>query len=293
MALPHFLLSKYILYNWSMSFAHNIKLEILEQEFAEKNAKAFVSGLIAATGVKEDNNFIVKVNKEDICSHIEDMLGQMNIKHSKNEQNKNWVVIHDFVKLDKISQPSYFFAGCFVGGGSISDTQSTSYHLEMQFYNESEAEKVQTFLNKYSFNFNMIQRKKMFVLYLKRSEQISDFLKAIQAFKSLMKFEDARISRDFRNQLNRYSNLDTYNQHKLAISSEEFIHRWDFIKERDLTHKFRPEEIAFFELKTHQRYSSLQELAELYNKKMKTNKTKSGLNHWLIKLKNIYERFDQ
>jgi len=64
-------------------------------------------------------------------------------------------------KQGEIKQPGYYFAGVFVGGGSISDPASTSYHLEIQLYSSTEANKIKGFLNKYDFDFTMIQRRKL------------------------------------------------------------------------------------------------------------------------------------
>ena len=273
-----------------MSFALSIKKEVLSQEFAVKQAEAFVSGLIASSSERVGSKTYVKINNSDISKIIRDLMNQLKINFESAPTNKNWIVLKSYNPLIDISQPSYFFAGTFVGGGSISDTESNSYHLEIQFYSHGEAERIKNFLNKYSFQFTLIQRRKLFVLYIKKSEQISDFLRAIQAFNSLMEFENARISRDFHNQLNRYSNLDSYNQNKLAIASSRFIEEYKYIKSKGLVSLFREPEIIFFELKVENQFSSLNELTKLLKEKHGITKTRAGLNHWLIKLRKIYNQ---
>lgn len=271
----------------TMSFAQEIKQEVLSQELAIEQARAFISGLISSSAERSDSKIFVKLNNPQISTIIKDLMLQLNINFNSAKENKNWIVLKNYKTAIKINQPSYFFAGAFVGNGSISDTASNSYHLEIQFYSHAEAEKLQKFLNKYSFKFTLIQRRKLFVLYLKKSEQISDFLRAIQAFKALMQFEDARISRDMYNQLNRYSNLDAYNQQKLAKASAVFVKQYQKIKDNRLTHLFRGPEIAFYEMKMRNKYSSLDELTKMYEKKTGIKKTRAGLNHWIIKLRNI------
>lgn len=272
-----------------MSFAHMVKNEVLNQELALEQAHALVSGLIGSSGVRDGSKQIVKLNNENISKIIQDLMKQLKINFESTRENKNWIIVRDYKPLTDIKQPSFYFAGAFVGGGSISDVTSTSYHLEIQMYSHSEAVKIQNFLNKYSFEFSLIQRRKLFVLYIKKSEQIADFLRAIQAFNSLMLFEDARISRDFHNQLNRYSNLDAYNQNKLAKSTARFMNLYDEMKKNKLEHYFREVELNFYDLKAHNKYSSLDELTKLYFKKYGINKTRAGFNHWIIKLKKIID----
>lgn len=272
-----------------MSFSHQIKKEILSHEFSVEQADAFISGLVASSGVRDGSKQVVKLNNEDVSETIRHMINQMKIKHTISNQNKNWIVFEEYEPTRDVKMPGYFFAGIFVGGGSISDPQSTSYHLEMQFYSMVLAQKVQQFLNEYDFKFSLIQRRLNWVLYLKKAEMITDFLRVIQAFNCLLEFEDARINRDFKNQLNRYSNLDTYNQSKLAKASAKFNKQFQYIKDNNLQAKFRDQEMIFFEMKKNNPYSSLEELTELYEKKTGIKKTRAGLSHYLIKLRNIVE----
>ena len=274
-----------------MSFALEIKEEVLSQEFAVEQANAFISGLIATSSERRGSRLFIKLNNQEISNTIIHMMEQLKLKVSSSPENKNWIVLSDYKVMTEIKLPSYYFAGAFVGGGSISDTESNSYHLELQLYSHAEAERLQTFLNKHSFKFTLIQRRKMFVLYIKKSEQISDFLRATQAFNSLMRFEDSRIQRDFHNQLNRYSNLDTYNQQKLAKATIEFMDLYNTVKENGLISQFRRPEIEFFDLKVENQYSSLEELSILYEERTGNKKTRAGLNHWIRKLRQVVSDF--
>lgn len=272
-----------------MSFALDIKNEILQHEYSAEQAEAFVAGLIAASGQRQGSSYIVKMNNIEVSELIRDLINQMDIKHSISKENRNWIVFENYQPHEEIKMPSQYFAGIFVSGGSISDKTSTNYHLEMQFYSHMIAKKVQIFLNKYNFDFHLIQRRKNWVLYIKKSEQISDYLRAIEAFNSLMAFEDERINRDYKNHLNRYSNLDTYNQSKLAKSSKKFQDQYKWIKENGWIGEFREEEIIFFDLKVKNPYSSLEELTHSYFRKTGIRKTRAGLSHYLIKMRKIIE----
>jgi len=72
----------------------------------------------------------------------------------------------------------------------------------------------------------------------------------------------------------------------LAESFIDFKKQYLFIKDKNMTSLFREEEIKFYELKLKNPYKSLVELVIIYNKTSEI-KTKSGLSHYLIKLRRI------
>ena len=236
-----------MLYNLSMSFALEIKNEILLKEFSNEKTKSFLDGVASSSKHSNDDKIILKFSNNEILDLIKQMFENINVEYSTSSKNPNWIEIDGYEFNDEITDPSAFFGGVFVGGGSVSDINSTSYHLEMGFESSLEAKKTLNFLNNYpSFDFTLTQRRLKWIVYIKKSEQISDFFKAIEAQTSLMRFENVRIERDFNNQLNRYSNLDVYNQSKLAKSSAEFIAQYELIVENGLESEFRDIEIRFF-----------------------------------------------
>lgn len=276
-----------------MSFALLVKQELLSLHYSHRGAIEFISGIIATSILSSQNEYVININNHELANLIRDMLGQMKIKYLSHDLNRNFITLPDFPyehDLLKIKTPSWYFGGAFVGGGSISKLSASSYHLEIQLHSRFKALEMLNFLNQKRFNFHLIQRRKMWVIYLKRSEQISDFLKAIQAFNSLIKFEDERIIRDYKNHINRYSNLDAYNLQKMANAHVEFELMIDEIKANHLTKLFSEKEQNFFKLKLNNPYVALQELVSLYNDTYKAKITKSGLNHYLIKLKKIVNR---
>ncbi len=271
-----------------MSFSIEVKQEILSQEFNKEQAFALINGIIDSSGEDIGNTYAIKLNNNEISSEVRDILQELKIKNTLDKQNKNWIIINkeNFSLEEKIKQPGYYFAGVFLAGGSISDPNTSSYHLEVQFYYQKNATKVMKYLDKYKFNFQLIQRRKKWVIYLKKSDLISDFLKAVQATNSLIKFEDVRIQRDYLNHLNRYSNLDLHNQEKLSKASAYHLENYEYILENKLQHMFNKNELIFFETKKQNPFSSLAELVIILREKG-IKKTRAGLNHWLIKLRKI------
>ena len=272
-----------------MSFTLKIKKEILNQEYSKSQAHDFISGLVASSAIKtKTQSYLIKIRNYEVASTIKDMFWQLNLNYNQSKINKNYIILNDFVPNRNVKHPHNFFSGIFVGGGSVSNPLSTSYHLELQFFDSLLASKVCRFLNAYDFNFNEIKRRNNWVLYIKKSEMITDFIRVMQAFRSLIDFENVRINRDFRNQLNRYSNLDAYNQKKLARASNNFKMMYEFLKAQNIIYYFNEKETTFFELKFNNLYSSLAELTIKYEQKTGIQKTRAGLNHYLYKLKKIY-----
>ena len=56
-----------------------------------------------------------------------------------------------------------------------------------------------------------LERKKGFIVYIKESEKITEFLSVIGAHQALLYFEDVRILKDMRNSVNRLVNCETAN----------------------------------------------------------------------------------
>lgn len=280
-------MSPSVSYNIGMSFTHEIKQEILDLEFSKEEAFNFIYGLVASAGIETGYFTIIRISTNQYQKHIQDILKELKMEYKK---VGSYIQIDSLKRNKEIKHPNYFLAGLFVGGGSVSDFNSTSYHLEIQFHSSSNASKLLPLLNSYNFSFNSIRRRTKTVLYIKKQTEISDFLMAIFAHKSALKFEDARIQRDMYNAINRYSNLDVYNQSKLAKASRNFIRMWMFVEKNNLYHEFNDKEINFFKLKEENQYSSLMELSLLYNEKYNTNKTRAGLNHWIYKLRRIVNK---
>lgn len=104
-----------------------------------------------------------------------------------------------------------------MASGSCNDPVSSNYHLEIVLKDEEFANQVIKLTNKIkniNFNFKLIKRRNSYVVYLKKSDLISDFLAFIEANASCIKFENVRVDRDFSNVTNRLLNCDTYNYKK-------------------------------------------------------------------------------
>ena len=69
------------------------------------------------------------------------------------------------------------------------------------------------------------------------------------------------------------------------------MEQWNFIEAHNLQDKFTREQLLFFNFKKNHPFLPLSQIVEELAHKYQIVKTKGGLNHWLIKLRNVYEQF--
>lgn len=115
-----------------------------------------------------------------------------------------------------------YLRGVFLGSGSMTDPRR-SYHLEIVTQREEYAENLISLINNYNVYPRMSSRRDNVVVYLKEGGQISDFLALIGAHDALMVFENTRIQKGMRNQVNRIVNCETANLNKAVDAAQRQI----------------------------------------------------------------------
>lgn len=167
--------------------------------------------------------------------------------------------------------------GVFLGSGSINNPEK-KYHLEIIFNSEENMEFVKQLLNKYFIKMKSFDNS----LYAKEGEEISKFLAFIGANNSVLKFEEIRVIRDMRNNVNRIVNCETANINKTINASLKQIEDIKFIIKMNKFHELSEnlQEIANLRLENPE--VSLVELGKLLSSPI----GKSGVNY---RLKSISE----
>ncbi len=172
-----------------------------------------------------------------------------------------------------------FLKGVYLGSGCIADPE-TEYHLEIILPDEARVDIVSRFLKKIKLRPKYIERQNGFVIYIKEAEQISTFLSVIQANKSKIEFEQVRVEKDVKNNLNRYINCEMANIAKTAATSVRQIDAINYLKKVKLFDSLPDVLKEAAELREKHSNDSLEELAS----KAKEKVSKSGMNHRLTKL---------
>ena len=287
------LLSAYIRINGSLVFRHKSTLLQLNMEnakiaqFIYKNINDIYK-TNAELVVKERNN----LNKSksymiEIDESSEEIMSDLEISFLEGKISKNIVKNDDTI--------SGYLAGAFLAAGSVNSPVTSNYHLEIALNSENYAKWLAKLFARYK-NSNIepkiATRRDQYVLYFKKSDQISNFLIMIGAVSSCLEFEDVRAARDLNNSYNRLTNMDTANMKRTietgkrqakeirVIDKYLGIDNLGNIKERELCH-----------LRLENEAASLQELADLMSEKFKKTITKSNINHLFRSIHEFYLRF--
>ena len=177
----------------------------------------------------------------------------------------------------------------FLIKGSINDPKTNNYHLELVLNDEVEALQLQTILSQVGINGKIITRSKGIVLYLKKAEEIGDFLGYIGAMNARFIFEDLRIKKDLANYVNRIINCDVANEQKVLRSAKSQI---DDIEKIEKTMGFlnlSPRLMNAIILRTTHPEDSLAQLSEKSEEEIGRYISKSGLSHCFRDLKELAE----
>ena len=177
-----------------------------------------------------------------------------------------------------------YLRGVFLGGGSISDPEKT-YHIEIVTDNKPFATDIMNLINTYGLNAKIVKRKNSYVVYMKESENIVDFLNIIGAHNALLNIENIRIFKEMRNNVNRLVNCETANLSKTVNAAMRQINNIQYIKDNMGLKKLPKSLRDMAELRLLHRDYSLSELGEVMNPPI----GKSGVNHRLRRLDQIAE----
>ncbi len=172
----------------------------------------------------------------------------------------------------------------FLINGFITDP-GKKYHLEFFYTDYSHAYGLKRLLASFGMTAKIIERKNKFVVYLKDSEQISDLLKIIEAYLSLLKLEEIKVYKEVRNNINRRVNCETYNSGKTAEASVREQKAITFIIKSGFFDRLSPKLKETAEVRLENPDLSYAELGKLLEKPV----GKSGVYHRLQNIVKIAE----
>lgn len=301
-----------------VSFSREVKEEVVFNDFDVCCSKAMLCAIIKINGTLSLNQqgltLTVRTENAKIASKVHKMLKEIYapsiefLVSRKMKLKKNNVYILRISKareiLDDLSLMSglgfsdlpskqllskdcckrAYLAGAFLSSGSVNNPETSNYHLEMSVNEEEYAKFLLSLMNRFDLHAKSIKRRSKYVVYLKSSEKIGDFLRAIGASQSVMNFESTRIDRNMSNTVNRWNNCDIANEMKMMASANKQVEDINvvamFLGLEMLDEKTRS--IAEVRLKYPE--LSLLELASVYYQETGITISKSGLHHRLKKI---------
>ena len=202
------------------------------------------------------------------------------------ESGKMLMIPHTYI-YDDFELKRAYLRGIFLSCGSINDPKTSRYHLEFLFSDLDYSQFIMNLLNHFKLNAKFLKRDNKYMIYMKESEKIGDFLRIIGADKATMYYEDIRIYREEKNRTNRLNNCEQANVDKSIETASQQIKEIEYLKQYDMFDLLdeKVQEVANYRLKYPE--VSLLELSEIITLETGNKITKSGLYHRFKKIKEL------
>ena len=168
----------------------------------------------------------------------------------------------------------------FIKSGFI-NSPDKDCHLEIAFKTKKKAEKIKLLLEQCNItNVGITKKGTGTILYIKDGEAISSFLALIGANNAMLRFEEERVIKETRNNINRIVNCETANLNKTIDAAIEQIRSIKKLKKKHLFYKLPDSLKEIAELRIKNPDASYEELGKMLRKPI----GKSGVSHRLNKI---------
>ena len=275
-----------------MSFSSEVKQELSSiNTYSKSNLiEAELIGYLMSANIKEENEKIEFITENEFnIERIYKILFKLKIEYEPETRRKTFVAkinkpnLRNIKNLETEEEKKALIRGIFLGSGSINDP-TKKYHLEILSKNKDVAQYIQNILKSFNIKAKILEMNN--TIYIKEGEEISKFLAFIGAQKAVLKYEEIRVMREIRNNVNRQVNCETANLNKTISASVMQIEAINYLKKVKKYEELPTglQEIA--ELRLEYPEMSLKDLGSLLEKPL----GKSGVNH---RLKKIIEIADE
>ena len=227
------------------------------------------------TRLKKNNVYLVQTRGEEQIQQILKTLGRLDA------QGSLMMGINRKILRRRCCKKA-FLRGAFLASGYVSNPDS-SYHLELVTDYEGHSRVLQSLLREFHLKGKVNRRKSFYVLYLKGSDAIASFLQVIGAHQALLSFENTRVLKDLRNQVNRLVNFETANLNKTVDAAVKQVEDIHLIKASIGLERLPSSLKSLAELRLAYPEATLKELGAMLTPPLE----KSGVNHRFRKLKDI------
>ncbi|HEL2576213.1 TPA: DNA-binding protein WhiA [Streptococcus suis] len=301
-----------------MSFTIQVKEELLIQSSQNKSELSAMIKLAGSLGLASSGlTLSITTENAKIVRHVYEMLQTFyQIKaeirhHQRRNLRKNRIysvhiedgvndILNDLYLADSFfgletgisplvlendSWSQAYLRGAFLVAGSVKDPEKGKYQLEIASVYSDHAHDLADLMQKFLLDAKVIERKKGTITYLQRAEDIMDFLLVIGAEEAKTEFENVKLLREARNDLNRATNAEAANIAKTVTASMKTINNISKIMETIGLDQLPGDLQEVAQLRIQHPDYSIQQLADSLTNPI----TKSGVNHRLRKINKIAE----
>ena len=270
-----------------MSFSASVKEELSKINIFSHTdiVEAEFYGYLLTINRLENKIKFLTENEYNI-NRLNKLLNKLKINYNIKMQGKNYLISFNKndIKLENIDinndeVKKGIVRGAFLGGGSITDPKSR-YHLEIRFESNEAREKIIKIINSFNIEVKTLNRKYSYSIYIKDGEEISKVLALIGASGSVLKYEDIRVLKETKNNVNRKVNCETANLNKTVNAAVVQIQAIQKIKKAKKWNRLPTnlQEIALLRLENPE--ATLEELGKMLSEPI----GKSGVNYRLKKI---------
>ena len=175
-----------------------------------------------------------------------------------------------------------FLRGMFLVCGTMS-TPEKNYHLEFVCNGPAQAGQLVSLMKFFSLEPKTVWRKGNQIVYIKEGRQVADMLNILQATVSLLEYENIRIKREIRGNINRKVNCEAANISKTVAAAMDQIRDIELIEQTVGLNSLSPELFETARMRLQYTDMALRELGAMMNPPV----GKSGMNHRFHKLKKM------
>ena len=273
-----------------MSFSSEVKEELSKLNIFGNNEilKAELFGYLLSSNSSYVNDKVEFITENEFnIERIYKILFKLEIDYEPDIKGKTFKAIVKKDDLDKIfknfdfSNDKDIVRGAFLGAGSVTEPNKR-YHLEIIFKTSENAELIKKLCELKDIKIKIMHSNEKINLYLKDGEEISKFLAYIGANKSVINFEETRVFKDMKNNINRRVNCETANLNKIVDASFEQVNDIKYIISKNKFEKLTPEMKAVAQARLEHPEEALKDLGKYLENPI----GKSGINY---RLKKIHE----
>lgn len=222
-----------------MNYSQQSKKEICENTAADKSSLSLLSALVHTCGtvVKSESGIAVKLVSENrylypladkllkkhfgiaatpqgreafICSRTLDVLQTLRILDTEDGKRIVGMISGiDGALVKSAADRQAYLKGAFLGAGSLST--ANGYHLEIGVTSAALAADLTSLLQSFQLSCHSFERKDKHVVYMKRSEDICDFLSIVGATRVMLELTELLAQNKTRKDENRRNNLELSN----------------------------------------------------------------------------------
>ena len=246
-----------------------------------------IYGITPRFSYSKEMNFKKRITYSVIVDEGDYIIGDLEISFIEGKIAKNIVSTDDAI--------SGYVSGAFLASGSVNSPKNSNYHLEISLNDESFAKWFSKLIIKYKpaeFTPKVVKRRNNYVVYLKKAQQVVDFLSMMGCSNMTLEFESIRIDREFSSIGNRLQNLDSANYSKTTLAAEKQLKDIAIIDKVLGIENVQNKKVKIL-MKIRQIHDdfTLFELSQEMSKELGEQVSKSNINHLFRAIHNMAEKY--